>query len=266
MAQSWQIDRLRVLAAAAEPAEPRPGDTVTFSSLTVSPAEPWGGTVWLACEGITPCTLDPSALSDSGATSDAALIGFEPDLPPSLIVPLDFLDALEPDARQEGAITMLSIIAFLEGFDLQSAEADFEDLAADAEITYKRLPVSEAITPNHNPTIVGLEVEGVPVAEGTLVELDRGQPYTITPVLSEDSLEAYTYRNTDGVEEARVEQPWFTWYLQEGAFDQAYTLYPEVDVDYYAPTSPKAESGSLWVVVRDRRGGMAWRELGIRWR
>ena len=36
VSESWQIDRLRILAIAAEPAEPRPGDTVRFRSLV-----PW---------------------------------------------------------------------------------------------------------------------------------------------------------------------------------------------------------------------------------
>ena len=39
MAQSWQLDRLRILAAKAEPAEPKPGDEVRFTSLIFTPEE-----------------------------------------------------------------------------------------------------------------------------------------------------------------------------------------------------------------------------------
>ena len=39
LSQSWQLDRLRVLGAQVEPAEPRPGETVSFTSLVYTPVE-----------------------------------------------------------------------------------------------------------------------------------------------------------------------------------------------------------------------------------
>ena len=39
LAQEWQLDRLRILAVRATPAEPRPGDTVTFDRLLYVPPD-----------------------------------------------------------------------------------------------------------------------------------------------------------------------------------------------------------------------------------
>ena len=50
LAQAWQLDRVRILGVRATPAEPRPGDRVTFESLVYTPAETQlGGVLWFAC-------------------------------------------------------------------------------------------------------------------------------------------------------------------------------------------------------------------------
>lgn len=274
LSQSWQIDRLRVLAVAAEPAEPRPGDTVNFTSLTVSPAVPVAMVTWFVCvledaagcaidpsitedlEGIDPSTLTPEELAELYAELQAAgLIGVEPFLPPVWVVPPDTLEGLDADARLEGLTATVSLTAIP---DQEVVEE------ADLEVAFKRIPVSEATTPNHNPGPVELTVDGLAFAPGSRVALDRGQTYTLAVVLPDDAIEDYTYVRSDGTPETRTEEPYFTWYLQEGTFDQENTLYPYVEVQYTTPVEPTTEEQSVWVVVRDRRGGMAWAELPLR--
>lgn len=276
MAQAWQIDRLRVLAVAAEPAEPRPGDTVQMTSLTVSPAVPVALSTWFVCviseETDTGCAIDPALTEDLSSTDlstltpeeqaalyaelvAAGMIGVEPYFPPVWTVPVDLLEGLTPEERLEGLVATVSITAIPD-----QEQVDEGDL----ELAYKRVPVSEATTPNHNPPITGLRVDGIDVAAGATVALDRGQTYEIELVLPEEAIETYTYVNADGVEESRTEEPYLAWYLQEGSFDQEYTLYPYVSVQYTSPVEPTLAEQSLWVVVRDRRGGMSWIELPIR--
>ena len=48
LSPAWFIDRTRLLAVRAEPAEPRPGDLVTFTSLAVDPAQDLL-IVWTGC-------------------------------------------------------------------------------------------------------------------------------------------------------------------------------------------------------------------------
>lgn len=269
LSEGWQIDRLRVLAVAADPAEPRPGDTVTFRSLVVSP-DPVATTIWFACltspgeygcevdpallEGLDPETLTPE---DIEALYDAGFIGAEPYLPPTWVVPETALDGLSDAERLEGLTALVNVSAIPEGDDLTE-----EDL----ELAFKRVPVSEATTPNHNPTHLGVRVDGVDIPEGTTVSLDKGQPYDIELVFDTSSIEEYAFVNGDGVEETRVEEPYFTWFTTDGSFDRTFDLYPYTDVTYYAPEAPVSDSGTVWVVVRDRRGGMDWATLPVRYR
>ncbi len=61
--------------------------------------------------------------------------------------------------------------------------------------------------------------------------------------------------------ETRTEEPYFSWYTEGGSFDQPFSLHPSTDVEY---TVPKEDfSGFLVVVMRDRRGGMAWQVLRV---
>lgn len=270
LSQSWQIDRLRVLAVAAEPAEPRPGDTVTFRSLVVSPDAPVAATVWFAClgaEGDFGCAvdasllegLDPAALGpeDLEALSAAGFIGAEPFLPPVWRVPEDALASLPEDERLEGLTALVNVTAIP---DIPEPTED------DLELAFKRVPVSEAVTPNRNPVVAQITVDGQPVPEGTVVSIDQGQPYEIAVHLTEDSVESYRYVTSDGAEEERTEEPYFTWYTREGSFDRTFDLWPYTETTYYAPDSPTDDEGGIWVVVRDRRGGMAWASLTLRYR
>lgn len=273
VSQAYEIDRLRILAVAAEPAEPRPGDTVSFSALVVSPVVPVALTTWFVCfldggadfgcaidpaiteelAGLDPESLTPEELADLYAQLlEAGLIGVDPFLPPTWTVPDDALDGLTEAEKLEGRIATLTLTSIPEG---ESVDED------DLELAYKRVPVSLASTPNHNPVILGIRVDGVEVAPGSRLRLDRGQAYTLEVVVDEASIETYAYVNPDGVEEIRAEEPYYGWYLQEGSFDQTLTLDPFREVEYTTPVAPSLLEQSVWVVARDRRGGMAWAEL-----
>lgn len=267
LSQAWEIDRLRVLAVAAEPAEPRPGDHVTFSSLVVSP-DPIAAVVWTVCadpesdEFGCAASFDTTALSDDPGSFDvedfeaAGGIGIEPYFAPEWEVPVDLLDDLDADARLEGVTSLINLVAVPEAEELDES---------DLEIAFKRVPVSEAPTPNHNPTLTGFRIDGNEIPAGAVAALAAGQTYEIEPILAEDAVETYTYRTQDGEDEEREEEPYLSWYLVEGTFDQPNSLYPYLSVNYTAPEEPAADEGSLWVAIRDRRGGMGWIHQPIRY-
>ena len=265
LSESWEIDRLRVLAVAAEPAEPQPGEVVTFTSLIVSPVHPLAGSAWFACASDLStdygCDVDPAVLDgaqggevDPAALAEAGLIGFLPYVAPIWTVPLDYLDALDEDARLEGTFGMVYIMAFP---DKETVDED------DVEVAYKRVPVSLAATPNHNPTVTGLVVGGYAVPNGGTVRLEAGKSYTLDYALAEGAVESYVYRNSEGIDEDREEEPYAAFYLQEGSFDQAYAVWPDTQVTYTAPGSPTLPQQQVWVVVRDRRGGMGWASVTL---
>ncbi len=267
LSESWRIDRLRVLAVRPEPAEPRPGDTLTFTALVASPGVDLQAVLWLVCPAdaveVTGCAFDAEAmeaLGDPGSLTpeelaalyedlvEQGLIGVEPWIRPSYRVPEDILDGLDPSERTEGLNLWVQVAAIPEG-----AASD-----QDVEMAFKRVPVSEAETPNHNPEIVGLAVDGIEVAPGVTLELDRGQAYDLVPVLSEGSVEAYRYRNSDGVWEDRTEEPWVLWYVEEGALRTPWSVWPVTVQEWTTPPTPSSPDQTLRVVVADRRGGMAW--------
>ena len=130
-------------------------------------------------------------------------------------------------------------------------------------LAYKRMPVSQASTPNHNPDILGVEVDGYPIAAEQVLHVSAGQTYIVDPVLSETAIEDYRYIISEGVEETRTEEPYFTFYTTGGNFDYNFSLYPKASVEWTAPDDPDATSHRVWVVARDRRGGMGWWPLEL---
>lgn len=265
LTQSWQLDRLRILGVRATPAEPQPGEVTTFESLVYAPADlELEGVVWFGCLPESAdefgCELDTSALEDLENASleeliAAGFIGFEPTFSPVWIPPADALDGMTEDAQQEGLSALINLSAL---------PVDAED-DGDIELAYKRVPVSFADTPNTNPDITGLLVDGVEHDLSEPLIVTSGQVVELEPVMSDASIEEYTYTTSDGISETRTEEPYFSWYTEAGVFDQAFSLYPFTAVEWTAPelTSGQEYEGVMLIVLRDRRGGMAWMDLSV---
>ena len=272
LSDSWKIDRLRVLAVRPEPAEPRPGDVVTFESLIISPQADLDMTLWFAClmgdeygceldmdvfgslEGADPADMDTDDMLQLLEQLEAAgLIGAEPYLSPTYTVPDDVLADMTEDERQEGLDLFVQIFAIPEG-----AESD-----ADMELAFKRVPVSEATTPNHNPDIMDLYINGLPLGHGSVLAVEPGEDYLIEPIPGKTSIETYLYLTTGGEWEERQEEPYFTFYCEDGELSMPFSIYPESSVTWTAPEQASDEALRLWVVVQDRRGGMGWWEQEI---
>jgi hypothetical protein len=294
LSQEWQLDRMRILAVratvdgATDPilgtlAEARPGDTLTFTSLTYAPDDdPIGGLLWMAClpEGpsASGCDLDPVLPTpDDDAPEDDSIIGFEPMFPPKWDIPLTALDGLPDSERAEGIAGLVNIIALplaiTESLPSPGQEpnpdAEEELDPADLAVAFKRTPISEAETPNHNPDIVDFVVSGTQIDGATGFSAQRGHIYIIEPLLADGHIETYAYTQNDGTKVFRSEEPYFSWYTEKGGaeedgdafFDQAFSLHPHTSVEWTAPKSPGLLT--LHVVVRDRRGGMGWATLTV---
>jgi len=288
MSEEWQLDRLRVLGVRAEViggpdpvlgyrAEPRPGETTGFSSLIYVPDDQeWESTTWLAClpddSDAYGCAPDPEALEAFESLDEdkldfkdpdvleellellelaraAGFIGIEPLYEPLWEVPIDALDDQSEAERQEGKSAFLTLSVAPVG-----AEDD-----ADLELAFKQVAVSEAVTPNHNPDIIDIEVTGLSLGDDAGFTARRGITYKLDPVLAPHHIETYAYLREDGETEWRAEQPYFTWYAEAGEFDEPLSLHPFSRVEWTAPK--KTGVVTLFTVVRDRRGGMGWRQV-----
>ena len=293
LSQPWQLDRIRVLAVRPfvdeEPdlifgtrSEPRPGETLHFEALTYAPPDdPIGVTIWTACvlEDDFECTFSEEDIGESGIAEDGSgLIGIEPFYSPKWVVPADALDELTEAEQQEGLSALINIMAVpqsvVDDEDLYAADNDdvknTEDLDPNEfEIAFKRVPVSLADTPNHNPDIMDIMVAGQSIGDAAGFTARTEKTYILEPILRDGHLETYAYYDSTGTLVYRVEEPYFSWYSEVGAedtkdgaqFDDNISLYPYSSVEWTAPKKPGRLT--LHVVVRDRRGGMGWRSLTV---
>jgi hypothetical protein len=289
MAQEWQLDRLRVLGAKATPAEAQPGQHVDFESLIFVPeGSTLSGVSWFSCLPSSAnnfgCSFDPSALDalssqfeslseediitlfitlqsvggDVASLPDEALYaplkeayyagfsGFEPELMLGWTAPEDALEGLSEAEQKEGLSALTTISAIPDGTEDES----------EIEIAYKRFPVSLADTPNNNPELIHILTDETPLSNAEVFYASSEKTHTLDPVISDDSIELYSYLTPDGVEEQREEQPYFLWYAEGGSFNTNFSLYPYNDIEWTAPKAPF--EGHIISVIRDRRGGMDW--------
>jgi hypothetical protein len=260
----WQVDKTRILAVRADPPEVRPGEVVRFSALIGRPpaeTDPLS-VVWFACP------LDESAAAGCGGDltgvdlenpdpevlAELGLIGFEPLLPPVYTPPLTLLDALSPAERLEGTYVLVQTTV-LPPEVLEDPE--FELDPAELEASFKRLVVSEATTPNHNPAFAAFGVDGIAVSAETLVHVDPLQAYELQVVITPESFEQYEFLTSDGVVDTREEEPYVAWFTTGGELGESVTLPPYLDSTFVAPER-SGTTGSWYAVARDRRGGMTW--------
>ncbi len=140
-------------------------------------------------------------------------------------------------------------------------------------------PATELL-PNTNPQLDGLQVhaqsggfdEGFPLGAITFVE--PGQSLTLRPRIAASAIEDYLFIDRNGVTQCRREDPYFAWVINGfGEVGDDYSFVAEDgDLDDVAGrakvnsvTMPEAdlfpeEGITLWVVARDRRGGLTWSE------
>lgn len=264
----WQVDKPRLLAVRAEPPEIRTGESATFEALL---AQPGGGEsdrviLWLACppedEGGIGFGCD---LSNPDAVEFLAI---DPPLTPRYTAPDDLLDGLDEQTALEGIYVIIQSAIL----PPDALEGGFEDLAnggfpddldlTDLTAAYKRLVVSSKDIPNQNPAIAAWRLEDTAIGPETTVIVDPGQEYEFSIDLAEGTVEFYDYVNAEGEVEERVEEPYASWYADGGTILAPNALYPYLKTTWRSPSKEEGPTaGSLWVVLRDRRGGFGWSQL-----
>jgi len=255
---SWSVTKPRLLAVQAVPAEPRPGEVVSFRALLADPNGEIESILWIACPSPDDGGTGFGCIADS-----EEVIGLQPLQQPIYTTPLDLLDGLDERARQEGRYVLVQVTG-LPPLDLTEPEIDFENIDFnEVEAGYKRIIISEATTPNNNPALLGTTADGADLPPGSVLEVDPGQDYDIGVILDDRTIEEYLYLTREGFVEQRTEEPYVTWYATAGEVAEPYTLYPFLEATWTAPEEPGTE-GTLWAVARDRRGGQDWLEINFR--
>ena len=282
-----RIDEPRFLAVRMEPPEATPGTTnVTFTALIASP----DGTVasgsidWAWCLDPrlpTDTTNIPARCSTSSAhltpfasggfsthavvPSDAcSLVG--PSLPPT---GPDAHPQRVPDPDSTGAYSIPARASWnrTDAFDTAFARVRIEcprgDVPSDVAIAYAALA-----QPNHNPTIarvdrVDRDGRIVPVTSDEVVS--SGADLALALTVSADSAEQYARISNDGRSvEQGVETLDVSWFAAGGRFDANRTIVADGTArNVLHVDTGTARAVTIWMIVRDGRGGTEWREF--RW-
>lgn len=257
---SWMVTKPRLLGVQAEPAEAAPGDTITFQALLADPTDAIDTVLWIAC----PVDEGDDGVGFGCIDDQDNVIGIEPFQPPVYQVPTDILDDVPDEELAEGRYVNVQVTGLPpidpedleDGFDFDSI--DFNEV----EAGYKRVIVSRATTPNANPGIDRMGVDGIDYLPDEVMQIDAGSTMDLEVFLTEERIESYEFVNSDGVVEQRVEEPYVAWYVTSGDLAEPYTLYPFTQAQWTAPAEAGIQ-GTIWAVVRDRRGGQTWRQLNF---
>jgi hypothetical protein len=253
------VERLRILGVRAEPPEVDITSQVELSALV---ADPQGEGrqleyTWVIClfelgyaAADIPCPgPDSFYLPGNGETTQLNL--------PELVAWLSSFDFPVEDF-QGIEITKLPLFVGLE----VTANGSDEKVRGVKRIT---IGLNQDIANvNHNPTLLGVEVEDQVYGEDPLV-VYTNQEVSLNPLIDESERETYV---REGEEEQRTEDYLFSWYSSKGEFSDRRTI---VDVDtkgrplqvnkWTAPAEPGLVT--LWVILRDGRFGTDWLEFEI---
>lgn len=276
------VDRPRVLAVVAEPAEARPGAAVTYRVTAAAPLgalEPAPVTL-SHCAAPKPPSENASVATACDADAQSPLLQrengdflgrvpldacrlFGPDPPPGGARPRD------PDATggfyQPLRITGVGEVAY----HLQRVVCNPGDVAAEVARSF-----TAGYQPNKNPNSIMLAV----FQAGTLMVSDSSAAVTEVDGLSELELrvswepedrEAYLYLDRERQElVTRVEALRVAWFATSGALDRDELSVAEADLAtrsasavYRVPNGPGIVG--IWAVVHDSRLGSAVRHVRL---
>ena len=246
------VNKLRILAVQVDPAGAAPGSPVTLRPLI---ADPRGGGrsltyEWASC--ITPGPPGSSGISALApgtcavAQEGVAVLGQSPSL--------DF--TIPAQARELANMTELR--------DSTGALVIPVRLIVSAESELQRAIVSVAVTfespPNKNPVLLDVQADGVIWSAERPIELELGQPVTLSARWDPASAETYSEiaLGSDVVTE-RTESMRVSWFATAGKFDPEATSEGHLETTLKIEQAPPADLPlQLWAILDDGRGGVAF--------
>ncbi len=287
------VEGLRVLGVRSDPADLRPGEVAQLQSLILDPAMTSGSpsTLWVGCAP-DPFNLNRSACSDPAVLQDPASLG-TPDggLPTGVsvigfngqaayVAPADVFSVLpEGDARRvAGTVGQVLAIAVAEQVSPAATNDELRALFDRVKahevaslIALYRIRISEDPQRNHNPVFGPLTVGGEAQPAHATLALKPGQRVTLDVAAADDTFETYVTSTPSGGEETKTERLLAAWYSTSGRYSEPRTALREsVKTTFTAPGGadrddpvPSSRQGSLYVTLRDTRGGQTWAEFAF---
>lgn len=284
------VDRLRVLGIASNPADLHPGETAQLSGLVLDPTRPGQATTtfWIGCDP-DPFNLNRSVCADPAVINDPSKLGDMSALPAGVkfigldgqaaySAPRGVFDVLASDDPRRVLGTVGQVLAISIAEEI-SPTAPMDELRALFEkvqrgevrslVSLFRIHLSEDPERNHNPVVQTLFVDDEPWPAGARVMLAPDQRVKFDVDAADEAFEPYTASTPNGPE-ARTERILVAWYSMGGRFSEERTAMREgVKTFYTAPGSkrfdplPERRTSTMWTVLRDTRGGLSWSEFPL---
>ncbi len=259
------VTRTEVLAVRSEPAEAKPGETVTYRAFVVTPDGAIGtpAASWAFC-------ATPKRLTENGAVSAACLsggvraIGDGPSV--TAAVPADACALFGPEVTSAdlrprdpdvtgGYYQPVRLVVHDDAststtaFGMTRIRCNAASAGAEAAAEYQRRYV-----PNQNPELLPLEasvpLDAVPAAARVTLRA----PWPEASVESYVAIDVAEQRVVDRRETMRL-----SWFATGGSFEHDRTGTP--DNAWTAPSEPGTVH--LFVVLRDDRGGVAFAAYSV---
>lgn len=274
-ADAWLVDRVRLLAVRAEPAEVPPGAVAVYSAFLASPdgSDASSTLSWSLCTAPKPisendtvasaCVLDPDALQPLGEGTTVSVTmpedacqRFGPDPPPQGAgeAPLRPRDAditggyYQPLRVDDGTGT---------SFPLQRITCSLAGASAKVAAEFRA-----RYRANQNPELAGLsayDAAGDPLALDALPADTEITLRASWPAVSAETYPVYdlaTRTLLDRRESLRV-----SWFAAVGSLALDHSGRTATEIETFAENTwrtPVAGPVRLWVVLRDDRGGVAF--------
>ena len=274
-----QVTKFRILAVQADPPEVAPGDGATLKLLFADPAGEGRDVeiVWLTCVGEFSPTSDISTGCEPIWLPQIASAAEGGDEYPIPFTPMGILDLL-PEGEED--VTVTAVVIACAGGDLPGPEdislageiEGMKDLCkgGDGLVAVKSFIISGSDSPNTNPEIREMYIEGESLAEGETAfhrctgDVECREDVEIDVFLTDDSYENYEqvkFGKTETVEE----RTYVSWFVTGGSFNRDRSGTDKQPGPYDVIWMPPRGGGKfdLWVVAHDVRGGVSWQAYSI---
>ena len=275
--ETWEVKRLRLLAVQVEPPEVGPGESVTLRALVVQPGSGVPQLRWQLCLAVdrslpdAPCVgvpLDGGDAVDVLWEGEGAEIAFTSPLSGAEVEVL--CEALRT-FRAESCALGLPLV-----WRLEAAGAADQRLVATRELLLLTEAAAARDDRNRNPTLGPLLIGDQPIteADGSVTIVWDGAS-DIELAFETDTSASQVYDDPRSPGERRREELRASWFVEEGELERSVTYFAEgiaaldeLTSNLWSTTSrrplPTDQELRLWVVLRDSRNGVAWREARIR--
>lgn len=287
------VENLRVLGIRSTPADLHPGESAVMQSLILDPrlGSKKPSILWVGCQP-DPYNLNRSPCSDPAVLSDpASLAAPDGGLPEGVKIiglndqasyPTDvnlFSNLPAGDARRvTGTAGLVLAVAVAEEVSILATQEQLRAVFArvqskelDSLIALFRIRISEDPQRNSNPVFRALTIDGEMLPAGATLAVKPDQKLTLDIEVADEVFEPYTASTPAGGVAQKTERILAAWYSSTGRYsEKSTTLREGVHTVLTAPgvlnksnPVPSRRTGTIYVTLRDTRGGQTWQTFPL---